>query len=162
MDAFRAVLPTMSLQQAYAFLLVALEEGRGVGEYAKSAGITQPVMTRILFALGSTGRRSKPGYGLVQQATDTKRASRRQTFLTAKGKALMHEIVRLVHSDDDGAMKLPSADLKMRSGSVRDIARDQWLFRLIVAGRKLDLEDVKLATHLIETLISVRQSAETS
>jgi hypothetical protein len=35
----------MPLQQAYAFLFVALEEGRSVEEYAKRAGITQPVMT---------------------------------------------------------------------------------------------------------------------
>ena len=67
MDAFRAIWPIMPLQQAYAFLFVALEEGRSVEEYAKRAGIAQPVMTRILFALGSTGRRRKPGYGLVQQ-----------------------------------------------------------------------------------------------
>ena len=71
----------MTLQRAYAFLFVALEQGRGVGEYAKCAGLTQPVMTRILFALGSTGRRSKPGYGLVQQAVDAKSARRQQTFL---------------------------------------------------------------------------------
>jgi DNA-binding MarR family transcriptional regulator len=108
MDAFRAIWPTMSLQQAYTFLFVALEEGRSVKEYAKRAGITQPVMTRILFALGSTGRRHKAGYGLVQQTTDTEDARGHQTFLTAKGKALMHEIVRLARSDQQGAMKLRS------------------------------------------------------
>jgi DNA-binding MarR family transcriptional regulator len=99
MDAFRAGRRTMPIQHAYAFLLVALEEGRGVQEYAKRAGVTQAVMTRILFALGSTRQRGKPGYGLVQQTIDTQDARRHQTFLTTKGKALMHEIVRLVRSD---------------------------------------------------------------
>ena len=61
-----------------------LEEGRGVQEYAERAGVTQAVMTRILFALGSRSRGRERGY------------------------------------------------------------------------RKLDSEDVKLATHLVETLISFR------
>jgi hypothetical protein len=53
MDALRAVRRTMPIQHAYAFVLVAFEEGRGVSEYAERAGVTQAVMTRILFALGS-------------------------------------------------------------------------------------------------------------
>jgi hypothetical protein len=39
MDAFRAVRRIMPMQHAYAFLLVAFEEGRGVQEYAERAGI---------------------------------------------------------------------------------------------------------------------------
>jgi DNA-binding MarR family transcriptional regulator len=157
MDAFRAIWPIMPLQQAYAFLFVALEEGRNVQEYAKRAGITQPVMTRILFALGSTGRRAKRGYGLVQQTIDTKDARRHQTFLTAKGKALMREIVRLVRLDQQAAMKLRSGDLMIMPESSRDIAHDQLLSRLIAAGRKLDAKDSKLAVQLIEAMVSHRE-----
>jgi len=153
MDAFRAVRRIMPMQHAYAFLLVALEEGRGVQEYAKRAGVTQAVMTRILFALGSTRPRGKPGYGLVEQTIDTQDTRRHQTFLTTKGKALMHEIVRLVRSDQQAAMKLRTDDLMTKLEPRRDIVRDQWLSRLAVAGRKLDAEDMKLAVHLIETLM---------
>ena len=156
MDAFRAIRRVMPLQEAYAFLFVALEEGRSVSEYATRAGVTQAVMTRILFALSSRGRRRKPGYGLVQQAIDTEDPRRHQTFLTAKGKALMREIVRLVHSDQQGAMKLRSGDL-MKLEPAWDIARDQWLSRLVAAGRKLDAEDMKLAVHLVETLMRHHQ-----
>ena len=133
-----------------------LEEGRGVQEYARRAGVTQAVMTRILFALGSRSRGRERGYRLVQQGIDTGDARKHQTFLTAKGKALMRQIVRLVRSHQQGAMKLRSADLTMMSESGRDIARDQWFSRLVVAARKLDPEDLKLATHLVETLISFR------
>jgi hypothetical protein len=35
MEAFRAIRRTMPLQHAYAFIFVALEEGRSVSEYAK-------------------------------------------------------------------------------------------------------------------------------
>ena len=112
-------------------------------------------MTRILFALGSRSRGRERGYGLVQQGIDTEDARKHQTFLTAKGKALMREIVRLARSDQP----------KLRSGNltepVRDVARDQWLSRFITAGSKLDPADVKLATHLVETLISVRQTSRT-
>ena len=102
MDAFRAVRRIMPMQHAYAFLLVALEGGRGVQEYAQRARVTQAVMTRILFALGSRSRGRERGYGLVQQGIDTQDARKHQTFLTAKGKALMREIVRLVRSDQHG------------------------------------------------------------
>jgi hypothetical protein len=39
----------------------------------------------------------------------------------------------------------------------RDIARDQWLSRLLAAGRKLNGEDTKLAVQLIEALVSHRK-----
>src|SRR5262249_43812064 len=155
LDAFRAIRRVMPMQHAYSFLLVASEQGRSVEEYAKRAGISQSVMTRILFALGSTGRRSKPGYGLVQQTIDTEDARRRQTFLTAKGKALMREFGRLLRLDHERLMKQRSRDLM--SVPSRDIARDQWLSKLVAAGRKLDAEDMKLAVHLIETVMRHRE-----
>ena len=145
------------MQHAYAFLLVALEEGRGVQEYAKRAGVTQAVMTRILFALGSRSRGRERGYGLVQQGIDTEDARKHQTFLTAKGKALMREILRLVRSDQQAAMKLRTDDLMTKLEPRRNIARDQWLSRLAAAGRKLDLEDTKLAVQLIEALVNHRE-----
>jgi DNA-binding MarR family transcriptional regulator len=115
MEAFRVVSPIMPMQQAYAFLLVAMEEGRSVQEYAQRAGVTQPVMTRILLALGRHRQKGVAGYGLVQQATDTQDLRKRQTFLTAKGETLMREIVRLIRSDDQRALKLRlrSRDLMM-------------------------------------------------
>ena len=156
MDAFRAVRRIMPMQHAYAFLLVASEEGRGVQEYAERAGVTQAVMTRILFALGSRSRRRERGYGLVRQDIDMEDARKHQTFLTAKGKALMREIVRLVRSDQQSTVKLQSAGLTIIPETQQDIARVQWLSRLVAAGRKLNSDDMKLAVHLIETLMRYR------
>ncbi len=141
------------MQHAYAFLLVASEEGRGVQEYAERASVTQAVMTRILFALGWRSRGRERGYGLVQQGIDAEDARKHLTFLTAKGKALMREIVRLVRSDQPGAIRLRSEDLMMTPESPQDIARDQLLSRIVAAARKLDADDVRLAVHLIETLM---------
>jgi DNA-binding MarR family transcriptional regulator len=99
MEAFRIIRPTMSMQHAYVFLLVAMDEGRGVQEYAERAGVTQPGMTRILLALGPRGQKGAAGHRLVQQATGTEDLRRRRTFLTDKGKSLLQEIVRLMRSD---------------------------------------------------------------
>ena len=147
MGALRAIRRTMPMQHAFAFLLVALEEGLGVQEYAERAGITQAVMTRILFALSSRGRRrNKPAYGLVQQAVDLRDSRRHQTFLTIKGKALMREIVRSVRSN------------RRLAQGPQAVLSDHWLSRLIAAGRKLDADDIQLAVRQLELLVDHRQS----
>ncbi len=158
MDAFRAVRRVMPMQHAYAFLLVALDEGCGVSEYARRAGVTQAVMTRILFALGARSRGRETGYGIVQQATDLEDSRRTQTFLTAKGKALRRDMVRLVHSDRQATTKLRSSDVVRDFGPAKDIAREQWLSRLLAAGRRLDPKDMKLAVRLVETLMRDRHA----
>jgi DNA-binding MarR family transcriptional regulator len=159
MEAFRVARPTMSMQQAHTFLLVAAEEGRGVQEYAERAGITQPVMTRILLALGSRRQKGAAGYGLVQQVTDTEDFRKRQTFLTAKGEALTREVARLIRSNDQRAMetRMRGRDPMTAEKSPRDLARDQWLSRLIAVGGKLDTHDIPLAVRQIEVLIGHRQ-----
>jgi len=91
----------------------------------------------------------------VQQGVDTKDARKHQTFLTAKGKTLMREIVRLVRSD----RTKQSRDLMLIPKPARDIARDQWLSRLVAAGGKLDTKEMKLAVQLIEALVR-HQSSE--
>ena len=156
MEAFRAIRRTMPLQQAYVFLLVALEEGHSVSEYAKRAGTTQAVMTRILFALGASSQGRAPGYGLVQQAIHPKDPRRTQTFLTMKGKKFTHDIVRLIRSDRPHAMTLRKSTMAERSPG--DLQRDQWLSQLTEVGRKLKADDVQLVVRQVETLIDHRQS----
>jgi DNA-binding MarR family transcriptional regulator len=152
-ESFRAIRRIMPLQQLYAFLLVAMEEGCSVSEYARRAGVTQAVMTRILFALGSRGQGRQSGYGLVQQAIDLEDSRRTQTFLTAKGRALIEEM----RSDHPRPIKLSARARNVRR-SQPDLAHDQLLSKLISAGRKLDSADVKLAVRQIEALVSYRKS----
>jgi len=159
MDAFRAVRRIMPMQHAYAFLLVALEEGRSVQEYAERAGVTQAIMTRILFALGSRSRGRERGYRLVRQGIDTGDARKHQTFLTAKGNALMREIVRLIRTNRQGAMKLRKSTMAEKSS--QDLKCDQWLSRLTEVGRKLEADDVQLVVRQAEALIGHRQSKKT-
>lgn len=153
--AFRAVRRLMPLQHAYAFVVVALDEGRNVSEYANRAGTTQSVMTRILFALGAHSRGRQSGYGLVQQVIDPRDARQTQTFLTVRGKSLVHELVRLIRSDEQPPRQRKR---KIAESTQRDLERDQWLYRLIDAGRKLDTDDIQIVLHQIEALVRHRQS----
>ena len=93
---FRTVRPTMPLQHAFTFMLVALNEGEGVQEYAELADVSQSVMTRNLLDLGERNRRREPGYGLVMQRMDPLDMRRHQTFLTPEGKALLRRIAHAV------------------------------------------------------------------
>jgi DNA-binding MarR family transcriptional regulator len=149
-EAFRAIRRVMPLQHAYAFLHVAIEEGLSVSEYAERVGVTQSVMTRILFSLASGGQGRAPGYDLVQQTTDLEDPRITQTFLTARGKVLMREVVRLVQSNQTKRSRRNRAS---PSKPARDIGRDQWLSKLMAAGDKLKTEDVKLAVRLIDVLV---------
>lgn len=94
LEPFRAVYGVMPLQQAYAFLLVAMEEGEGVTEYARRAGVSQSVMTRHLLDLGDFNRRHEPGLGLIVQRPDPLNRRKHQTFLTDKGAALAAQVYR--------------------------------------------------------------------
>jgi DNA-binding MarR family transcriptional regulator len=94
LEAFRTIRPTMPLQHAYAFMLVAMEEGLGVTEYAERAGVAQTVMTRHLLDIGMRNRRREEGYGLVVQRMDPMDMRKHQTFLTSEGRALIHKVLR--------------------------------------------------------------------
>lgn len=91
MDAFRALRPTMSLHSAYTFVLVAMEEGLGVQEYAERLGVAQSVTTRNLLDLGSHNRKREAGLGLVMQRMDPMSMRRHQTFLTPEGRTLLFD-----------------------------------------------------------------------
>lgn len=94
MDLFAELRQTMPLQYVRAFLLVALDEGRGVGEYAEKAGVSMTVMSRHLLDIGDRNRHKEEGFGLVTQRPDPMELRKHQAMLTPKGKALAHKIIR--------------------------------------------------------------------
>jgi DNA-binding MarR family transcriptional regulator len=94
LDALREARSTMPLQHAYAFLVVAMDEGKGVKEYAETTGIAQTSMTRHLLDLGPKTRNNEPGLGLLMQRQDPLDMRKHQTFLTSEGRALAHKLIR--------------------------------------------------------------------
>ena len=93
LEPFRDIRSTMPLQYVYAFLQVATEEGKGVTEYARNAGVSVTVMTRHLLDIGERNRARDDGFGLISQERDQHDLRRHHAKITPTGKALMHKIV---------------------------------------------------------------------
>jgi DNA-binding MarR family transcriptional regulator len=98
LDAFRQIRPTMPLQHAYTFMLVASKEGQGVLDYAEMAGVANSVMTRHLLDIGPKTRNREPGYGLVEQHMDPMDMRKHRTFLSHAGRALLAKVIRTMRS----------------------------------------------------------------
>jgi DNA-binding MarR family transcriptional regulator len=96
LEPFRTLRPTMPLQYVVAFLLVALEEGRGVGEYGRKAGVSQSVMSRHLLDIGDRNRYMEEGFGLITQRPDPLELRKHQVMLSNRGKAVAQQIVRVM------------------------------------------------------------------
>lgn len=94
LQAFTKIRGTMPMQYAVSFMLVALDEGRGVGEYAERAGVSQSVMSRHLLDIGERNRYMQDGFGLVTYRANPMELRKHEYFLTPKGRALFHEIIR--------------------------------------------------------------------
>jgi DNA-binding MarR family transcriptional regulator len=94
LEPFKAIRATMPLQYVHAFLLVAMEQGLGVSDYAKRAGVSMSVMSRHLLDIGDRNRHMEEGFGLITSRPNPMELRKHEVFLTAKGTALMHQIVR--------------------------------------------------------------------
>lgn len=94
LEPFRALRATMPLQYVIAFLLVAEEEGLGVGEYAQRAGVAVSVMSRHLLDIGDRNRHMEEGFGLVTYRANPTNLRQHEYMLTDKGRALLHKTTR--------------------------------------------------------------------
>jgi DNA-binding MarR family transcriptional regulator len=93
-EPFREIRPTMPLQYVIAFLLVAMDEGLSVSDYAQRAGVSLSVMSRHLLDIGERNRHMEEGFGLITSRQSPLELRRNEIYLTPKGKALLHKIVR--------------------------------------------------------------------
>jgi DNA-binding MarR family transcriptional regulator len=93
LQQFTALRPTMPLQYVMTYLLVAMEEGKGVTELAKIAEVPPTVMTRHLLDIGDRNRAREEGFGLISQERDRNDLRRTHAKFTPKGKALLHRMM---------------------------------------------------------------------
>ena len=93
---FRAIRSTMPLQYVTAFLLVAMDEGKTVSEYAKQAGVSLSVMSRHLLDIGERNRYMEDGFGLVMAKPSPNSLREKEVYLTTKGRAVVHQITRQI------------------------------------------------------------------
>jgi DNA-binding MarR family transcriptional regulator len=96
-EPFTDIRSTMPLQYVKAFLLVALDEGLSVTEYARQAGISPSLMTRHLSDIGEVNRYHEGGFGLVEQETDLMDRRYKKAKLSVKGKGIVAKMVRALH-----------------------------------------------------------------
>jgi DNA-binding MarR family transcriptional regulator len=73
---------------------VAEEEGLGVIDYAKRAGVSTSVMSRHLLDIGERDRYMEDGFGLVTYRPNPRELRKHEYFLTDRGRALVHKINR--------------------------------------------------------------------
>jgi DNA-binding MarR family transcriptional regulator len=85
---------TMPVQYITAFLLVAEEEGLGVGDYAKRANVSMSVMSRHLLDIGERDRYGDPGFGWVSFRINPMELRKKEYFLTDRGRSLVHKMKR--------------------------------------------------------------------
>jgi len=76
------------------FLMVALDEGKGVGAYARDLGIHRWTMSRYLCNIGARARTGGPGLGLVTVEHYADDPRQTKVLLTAKGRAVAEEVFR--------------------------------------------------------------------
>ncbi len=93
-EPFRTLRATMPLQYVTSFLLVAEEEGLGVIDYARRAGVSVSVMSRHLLDIGERNRNMGEGFGLITYRNNPTELRRHEYMLTDKGHAILHQIKR--------------------------------------------------------------------
>jgi DNA-binding MarR family transcriptional regulator len=84
----------LPLPSLTAFLLVALDEGKGVNAYARAAGVDRAIMSRTLHAIGDRARTGGPGLGLITMQPHPTDPKKVQIFMTSKGRSITKEIAR--------------------------------------------------------------------
>jgi hypothetical protein len=87
---------SLPLPAVTTFLLVALDEGKGVGAYAQAFGMHRSMMSRYLHDLADRARNGGPGLGLIAILSHPTHPRRRQIFLTERGRLIAGRIFRQI------------------------------------------------------------------
>jgi hypothetical protein len=83
------------------FLMVVLDEGKGVNAYARAVGIHRSSMSRYLRDIGDRARNGGPGLGLVTVEPHPTNPLRSQVLLTAKGRAIARKVFEQMRTADN-------------------------------------------------------------
>jgi DNA-binding MarR family transcriptional regulator len=70
------------------FLMIALDEGKGVNAYARAVGIHRAAMSRYIRNIGDQARNGRPGLGLVRVEPNPAHPRSTKVILTTKGRSI--------------------------------------------------------------------------
>jgi DNA-binding MarR family transcriptional regulator len=76
------------------FLMIAVDEGKSVGAYARELNVNRFLMSRHIRCIGDRGRNGRPGLGLVTTRRVDDYPARTAVFLTDKGRAVAAQMHR--------------------------------------------------------------------
>jgi hypothetical protein len=80
------------------FLMVAVDEGKSVGAYARELNVNRFLMSRHIRCIGDRARNGRAGLGLVTTRRVHNYPARTAVFLTDKGRAIAAQVSRnLMH-----------------------------------------------------------------
>lgn len=97
LGTFRSAMDeTIPIQIAHTFIVVALNEGKGVLELAELVGTNKSTMSRHLLDLSTTLRNGRSGYGLLNRAADAGNLRTVSYTLSARGKLLLHNLLGIL------------------------------------------------------------------
>lgn len=94
LDPFREIRGDMPLQYVTTLLLVAANEGLSNQEYSRQAGVSKSVMSRHILDLSIRQRSGGDGLGLLMTRLSPMELRRHEVYLTPRGKAMVHRILR--------------------------------------------------------------------
>jgi hypothetical protein len=92
---------SVPLSAVTTFLMVALDEGKGVNAYARAIGKHRSAVSRCLHDIGGRARNGGPGLGLVTIDPHPTYPQKSQVHLTAKGRSIVREIFKQVRKAAD-------------------------------------------------------------
>lgn len=94
LKTFRMLKETMPLQYVLSFLAVAMDEGKGVVDYADKLGVNTTTMSRHLLDIGPRNRLMGEGYGLIQNRPNPMELRKHEYYLTPKGRQLLTHVLK--------------------------------------------------------------------
>ena len=96
LEPFKALSEHMPLHYITAFLYVARDEGHNVPWYADKAGISQPLMTRLIFDLGEKAHieAGHKGFGLIERFDNPSDGCFQNIRLSPKGRGVASQMAK--------------------------------------------------------------------
>ena len=96
---FRAISPAIPVQVVQTLVLVAINEGKTLGELVKLSGAQNSTMSRHTLDLSNRNRHGKPGHGLIERSKDNADLRATRFTLSPKGHALLNKIAQVMNDD---------------------------------------------------------------
>jgi DNA-binding MarR family transcriptional regulator len=98
LDAIINYSQDIKARQIQCLLMVYVDEGRAVSDYADKIKMKHSTMSRYLLDLGEKTRKGGAGLELVKKLKSHEDLRKELVFLTAKGRSVVGKILQIIHA----------------------------------------------------------------